>query len=36
VKAGRRIREEATMGDSPVETTAVKGPVQADGEPVNA
>jgi hypothetical protein len=36
MKAGRRIREEASMGDSPVKRTAAAGPVNADGEPVTA
>jgi hypothetical protein len=35
VEAGRRIREEATMGDSPIETTAAARLVRANGEPVN-
>jgi hypothetical protein len=36
MKAGRRIREEASMGDSSVERTVAARPVQAEGEPVTA
>jgi hypothetical protein len=35
MKAGRRIREEASMGDSSVERTVAARRAEADGEPVN-